>query len=128
MEDLPVFRAPKKRKLVQNRRDEEKVPTPASTDGTAADTESQFPSETANVVRVRKLNKPMRTGIVFSNKVRDHGSDEPSTALVPVDSSNDRLKDMTNRFIGSTGQVIDEDKHMYAPVKLFHLTYPDIEL
>lgn len=128
MEGLPVFRAPKKRKLVQTRRGDEETSTPPLKDSNAATTEGDTADEIANVIRVRKPNSIARTGIKFSDTVRSHGDGGETTALVPIHSSSDKLTDMANRFIGSTGQVVDEDKHMYVSVKLSYTVCESINL
>ena len=118
MEPVPVFRAPKKRKLIQspNRRNNDELVSTREQEKGALDESANLDvvDNIATVIRARKSNRSAKSGITFSNTVRPVDNTDESKALVHADTSNDKLQDMSNRFVGSTGQVVDVDNHMYV--------------
>lgn len=125
MDEVPVFRAPKRRKFAKatNAETPPESTTPVRSDDDGLS--SQVPSDDeapATFPRLKKSLKPSRLGVTFTSNDRSHAEDESGLALVPVDTANDRLKDVANRFVGTTGQVVDVDRHMYKPPLQFPIT------
>lgn len=128
MEDVPVFRAPKRRKFAKATHAE--TPPESTTqlhaDDIALSLEGPSDDEVpAAIPRYKKPHKSSRLGVTFTSNDRSHAEYDNGLALVPVDTANDRLKDVANRFVGTTGQVVDVDKHMYklpfqAPDRVKH--------
>jgi hypothetical protein len=118
MEQLPVFRTSKKRKIVQLKKEEGEVELPQDDPDTVVkpgDEGSDGGSEPTKVVRARKPNRTLKNGLSFSAALRPGSNNDESTSLVLADCSGDKLEDMSNRFIGSTiGQSVDADQHMYV--------------
>jgi hypothetical protein len=69
----------------------------------------------AQILRQRKTNKNRRQGIEFST-LRPSTATEPtmSNSLATVQPEVHRLKAISDRFVGHTGQVVDVDKHMFV--------------
>jgi hypothetical protein len=67
------------------------------------------------ILRLRKTNKNRRQGIEFST-IRPSTTTEPtmSNSLATVQPEVHRLKAISDRFVGHTGQVVDVDKHMFV--------------
>lgn len=116
MEEVPVFRAPKRRKFAKATHAET---PPESTTQVHADDDglsSEVPSDDEAPAAVPRYKKPLKSsklGVTFTSNDRSHGDDKSGLAPAPVDTANDRLKDVANRFVGTTGQAVDVDKHMY---------------
>lgn len=113
MEEAPLFRAPKRRKTTQFHDTNEEPLLPQRKEdeelsGAADEGEQGYVSKT---VKLRKPFRNIRGGITFSTSSRAVGDLSDPTALMPADTLNDRPRDMTNRFVGSTGQVVDIDNH-----------------
>jgi hypothetical protein len=111
MEDAPVFRVPKKRKVIQPRHDIENKDRPLEETET---TDGDGHEEPTHVARARKQFRNARGGITFSTASRPTDASDESWALIQQETSSDKLRDLSNRFVGSTGQVVDVDKHMYV--------------
>lgn len=109
-----MFRPAKRRKFVRHH---EREPSPSTEQGSESQGDVEATAETsqgvdlASIIRARKQNKT-RGGVSFANTKNAHQDrTDDSTALVKPDSA-DRLKDMKNRFVGSTGQIVDVDENM----------------
>lgn len=121
MEDLPIFRASKKRKFVRHKNlvedDDGEVEDQSSNTQALPETLNDAVDDevkVSNILKLRKQNKA-RGGVQFSNiKSRDEYQDEDafSTALVPTEMKEDSLQDVSSRFTKSTGPVVDVDRHM----------------
>jgi hypothetical protein len=132
-----VTRAPKRRKIIRVRRQEEDAGDTSDAINLPAWKQSADPENTAQadlprtndgdgnngaselsvteILRRRKTGKQRRAGIEFSNTRTGTRSNAPptSTALVPIDERQNALESTTNRFTPQTGQVADtQDKHM----------------
>lgn len=119
MDELPIFRAPKRRKFAKPTHAETLSDTtaPVRIDDDGLSSEGSSDDEaSATVSRSKKPIKTSRLGVTFTSNGRNHAEDGDEVALAPVVPADDRLKDMTNRFVGTTGQVVDVDKHMYVPL------------
>lgn len=118
MEAVPVFRAPRKRKITQaSQQSHEKTTNQQDEvqEATSGAHEGEEGKILRDVVRASKSRRMPKSGMQFSNTiVRDSEGDSPLT-VVPVDSTGEGSRDMSNRFVSSTGQqVVDVDKHMYV--------------
>lgn len=118
MEPLPVFRAPKRRRFtkpLQAERPSSAPPlTQADNNEPSSDEERSGGEADANVSLLRRPTKHPKAGVSFTSNVRASDEGSHDLALMPADTSSERLKNMANRFIGTTGQVVDVDKHMYG--------------
>lgn len=73
-------------------------------------------ADVSTLIRARKPFKRPATGVRFStSKARPGQDDDNHGVLVKADQSVDRPVDITQRFIGSSGQVVDVDQHMFVP-------------
>ena len=131
MDEMPVFRAAKRRKFA--RPHERSSPDPAqqlasfsrdeggqpANDNTEVDRDGTMIG-ISNLIRARKNVRRPVTGVQFSTIRTPREADEGvSTALVQSDQTVDKPIDITGRFVGSTGQVVHDDKHMFvAPSRL----------
>lgn len=125
MEELPVFRAAKRRKHTKGQ--SETIPD-STTSGPATssinlpsgDNANSEDNESADIdvstlIRARKQLRRPATGVHFStSKVRLGQDDGNDGALVKADQTVDRPIDITQRFIGSSGQVVNVDQHMFV--------------
>ena len=117
MEELPTFRAPKRRKTAQRRQGEDETGIAQGKEDRVVSeaTNTSGEEEVAGLVQIPKPFRRARPGIKFSTNSRPNGEQTEFSALVPADTSNERLSHMSSRFVGSgSGQVVDVDKHMYV--------------
>ena len=126
MEEVPVFRAAKRRKFVRSQdlsssdsaRQSTRL-TPNGSSQRASDDDDGGKDENhfgiPNLIRARKHVRRPVTGVQFSTT--KHGREpenELSTGPVRSDDNVDKPIDITSRFVGSTGQVVNVDKHMFV--------------
>ncbi|OAP65213.1 hypothetical protein AYL99_01185 [Fonsecaea erecta] len=125
MEDVPVFRAVKRRKFIRPQDSSAESPNAASsktndavTSGgleTSDDDDDGDEGGISSLLRARKHIRKAVTGVKFSNTKFMHGADETTgMEVVKSDQNVDKPIDITNRFVGSTGQVVNVDQHMVA--------------
>ncbi|KIW95930.1 uncharacterized protein Z519_02996 [Cladophialophora bantiana CBS 173.52] len=123
MEEIPIFRAAKRRKFIRFQQEpfEESATTTTPTDdapsaggdGTRDDDGDE--GAISNLIRARKHVRKVVSGVQFSNaKVMQRADDTTSTEAARSDQIVDKPIDIVNRFVGSTGQVVNVDKHMVA--------------
>ena len=116
MEELPTFRAPKRRKFAKfaPARRPSSAPPLAQGDNDRPDADStNSGTDDDNVqFQVRKAFRPSKLGVSFTSNAPAQREESNGLAIVPTDTTSDRLKQVTDRFIGTTGQVVDVDKHM----------------
>ncbi|EXJ89525.1 hypothetical protein A1O3_02592 [Capronia epimyces CBS 606.96] len=127
MDEVAVFRSSKRRKInrTQHERSPEPQTLPESTpigdgdqQGDKADAQQSDASEVdlSNLIRARKhVRKPV-AGVQFSNTKTTHrlDADGSQSATFRAEQAIDKPIDIGNRFVSSTGQVIDVDQHMVA--------------
>ncbi len=116
MDELPLFRGPKRRKTTQIRHASDEPVLPPEEDGGKFEApDGGDEDHVSKLVRARKLFRSAKSGVIFSTTSRLDGEESESMAPVPVETSNGQVRDMSNRFVGSTGQVADADNnHMYV--------------
>jgi hypothetical protein len=107
MDSAPVFRAPKRRKVFRSTIEDVKEPEIDAHHGSSSNDE-------VGVVRKSKTSRAQKKGVMFSNTVISNREEGSASALVQAETSSEGFKDMSNRFVSSTGQVVDVDKHMYV--------------
>jgi ribosomal protein L21E len=116
MEDVPLFRAPKRRKFAKPLLAEKSSSAPRlaqDSEHYRSDSRSSGDEQDTVQAHLRKSVKPSRLGVSFASNSRAHKDDEGQLAVVSANTTSDGLHQMTNRFVGTTGQVVDVDKHMY---------------
>ena len=133
MEEIPIFRASKRRKHNKVHDDstaEIAIDQPTISELDRPVTEGELPrnetqdedDESSNagggggVIRARKQFRRPVTGVSFSNS-RPCEHDERNSSLVKIsvsDEAKNRPVEITDRFISSTGQVVDVDEHMFV--------------
>ncbi len=82
----------------------------------------------AEILKMRKAQRNRRHGVEFSNaRTNISSEDAVSTSLTTVDPQPDKLRAISDRFVGHTGQVVDVDKHMFVlpSTSLVHLLLRD---
>jgi hypothetical protein len=122
---LPVFRAPKRRKVGKvNLAEDGNDISEATRDSPEA---QPIQDHESTVPLSRRPKKPHRSGVTFRSSNNAH-TDSEAMALARSEPSNDRLLDIASRFTGTTGQVVDVDKNMYVhPVPIdFDSVKPEI--
>jgi hypothetical protein len=73
-------------------------------------------TKVTSLIKARKTLRRPITGVHFStSKTRPGEDDDNNGALVKADQAVDRPIDITQRFVGSSGQVVDVDQHMFVP-------------
>jgi hypothetical protein len=124
MDEMPIFKSSKRRKLTRPR-DLQEVDQEAATqnlddtDVTTAkhdqdDDESPKAAGVSGVIKARALRRPVG-GVQFSTaRPMHHDGDDNSFALRKLDADEDKRIDIGNRFVGSTGHVVNDDKHMFV--------------
>ena len=117
MEEVPLFRAPKRRKVIKPPHVESDATTPTTSqdrDGSPIDGEQSGNEAYAPAHRLKKPFKPSRPGVTFTSNARTRVEAPDTMTVVPSSTADDRLKDISNRFVGITGGTVDVDKHMYV--------------
>lgn len=129
MEEAPIFRASKRRKhlriqeeppedlLQVEEKDQQSAHGPNSRAHPESDDSNEETPSNGGVVRARKNFRRPVTGVSFSNnKVGNTSSDgNPRSSLVKAtDESTRKPIDITDRFVSSTGQVVNVDQHMFV--------------
>jgi hypothetical protein len=121
MEGTPLFRPSKRSKFVRRHSSsEEEIAKPdlqaASEDGDFAQLAEKQSLSMNEILKLRQQTRSRGTGVSFSNTKTIAVEDMPEArALALVDPASDRLKAMSDRFIGHSDQVVDVDKHMCVP-------------
>lgn len=132
MEEVPVFRSAKRRKFTRAHQEpsspEEQVPaSPGANGGAGEPVSDEIENEDedgvaiSNLIRARKhVRKPV-TGVHFSTAraAREAEEDNATSTVAKSDTAVDKPIDITNRFIGSTGQVVNVDRHMFVSPSSF---------
>lgn len=128
MEEVAIFRSSKRRKFNRTQHEPaQDAPTalsPASPTKDVVESRDEDVEESkqdgddagvSNLIRARKHHRRLVGGVQFSNTKSTHeasnDNDGTSTAMVKAEENP---IDITNRFIGSTGQVVDVDQHMFV--------------
>ncbi|KAJ0416034.1 hepatocellular carcinoma-associated antigen 59-domain-containing protein [Aspergillus carlsbadensis] len=113
------FRPFKRRKFQRRRPDDtdSQQESPASNDASVTqDFQSDVETvQTADAMRIRRLQRSRKGGIEFSAASRPTAGQASKTSF-PIttaeDTEGDRLRAMCDRFTAHTGQTVDVDKHM----------------
>lgn len=119
-EEVNLFRPAKRRKVQRSRLRAQdgntniEVDSPSTEPSTRNSDQSNEPA-IAEILRLRKANKSRRHGIEFSN-TRNNAAYEAgmSNSVALIDPQVDKLKAISDRFVGHTGQIVDVDKHMFV--------------
>jgi hypothetical protein len=116
-----LFRPFKRRKFQRRRPDDtdSQQESPASNDASVTqDPQSDVETvQTADALRLRRLQRSRKGGIEFSATSRPTAGQASKTSLPTTtaeDTEGDRLRAMCDRFTAHTGQTVDVDKHMYG--------------
>lgn len=118
--DTALFRPNKRRKFqrarprTQDGDSKVEVASPDQQNSTSPGDEAEGPA-IASILKLRKQQKPRQRGIEFSN-TRTNTVEEATTSssLTLREPQPDKLRAITDRFVGHTGQVVDVDKHMFV--------------
>lgn len=127
---MAVFRSAKRRKI--NRPEKEKspetAPLPLSTLTREDEDQQKEDGETSiedssevdlsNLIRARRHVRRPVAGVQFSTTKPTHSPDDESAAS-KVEQTVDKPIGITNRFVSSSGQVIDVDQHMFVSPPVF---------
>lgn len=128
MDEAPVFRATKKRKFARSRNTQADENVDVDVDinlnkslpeQLAESIASSDEVNISNLLKLRKQNRQRNTGVQFSQQKRIEDDDDglrEDMALATIDPAEERLRNISNRFVGSTGPVVDVDKHMFVPI------------
>ena len=118
MDDIPIFRAPKRRRFNKPATQAEDNPT---IDTFTLVSPDHSASENANdenkpaVIRAQRQSASRKTGISFSASTRAGQFNRPDAmALIPSDAPSPPMTDIPSRFVNPGGQVANVDKHMYV--------------
>lgn len=118
MDETPLFRANKRRKFIRQKQETSELNSQTEDQPSNQDISSVGDDDVdvTTLIKTRKQARPRATGVLFSQQKRFEGGDEPTNTLdlVKVDPEEERLRQISNRFVGSTGQVVDDDKHMFV--------------
>ena len=120
MENAPVFRAAKRRRLAK--------PFKTSTADASSNSQSQAleqldqhhggqsgDGEYSTVIRASRNSRYTRTGLRFSVASRRTETESDEAApLVPRGEAKDSPNAMSGRFVGAGGQIIEVDRNMYV--------------
>lgn len=126
MVGVPVFRATKRRRFARPREEtlsdsaHQAALTKAGEyaerqDDGDENVHDEAEAGVSNLIRAKKHIRRAATGVQFSTtKVTREANHDTSKALVKSDVSVEKRIDITNRFVGGTGQVVNDDKHMFV--------------
>lgn len=118
MEELPIFRANKRRKFAREKAIKLPISPGDTQDQEVPDNEASHSDDETNVsslIKLRNQNRSRNVGVRFSQDKRaEEDGALDNLALTKVDPDEERLRDISNRFVGGTGQVVDVDKHMFV--------------
>ncbi|KAJ9498808.1 hypothetical protein LTR99_005115 [Exophiala xenobiotica] len=122
MEEIPVFRSAKRRKVARPRHADSSEPTTDQTSATATATEvvedrdEKDEIELSDLIRARKNYRKPAGGVHFSTTrdTPDNGQDHGISTVFNADQGPVKPIDISGRFVSSTGQVVDVDQHMVA--------------
>ena len=111
-----LFRPAKRRKFQRLRTE---LGSPDSEDAAGADDLASDGPALTQILKQRKANRNRHHGIEYStakaNAEMNSTMPENSTMIEP---QAERLKSISDRFVGHTGQVVDVDRHMFVqPLK-----------
>ena len=113
MEEIPLFRAPKRRKVYRLAAESEE--DSAIKDATGQPSNTHDAAEEPSTI-VRAQRHPLRrTGVNFttsSHRLLEENKDDLAQESSATSTAN--LQKIPERFIGSGGQVVNVDKHMYV--------------
>lgn len=126
MDELPTFKASKRRKFARHRSEEKDIEIETTTPdrnvvvSNLDEQNEKHGVEAARVVKPRKHGKT-RGGVLFSTshqemERRGEHEDESSSALMAASRPGELLKDISSRFTGSIGHTVDVDKHMCVSI------------
>lgn len=114
-----MFRAPKRRKVVKGAKGdaENLAKAAASPQEPASDQGHSDDGIETTAPRARRPNKHPKTGVTFTSTFRSRlANADDELALIPASEPPSKLRDMSERFTGTTGQVVNVDKHMYVAI------------
>jgi|SRR5271156_5830233 len=117
MEQTPSFRPPKRRKFTRRHSssDDEIAQPGTQTVNEDGGFAAEKPSlSVAEIKKMRNQNRSRVAGVSFSNP-RSTSADDllEVNALSVIDHKSDKLKAMSDRFVGHSDLVVDVDKHMF---------------
>lgn len=117
MDDVPLFRASKRRKYARPKNEEsENAVSEHGDDSHGPSGVDSQDVDVSAVLKMRKANKARQTGVSFTNIPSriDQNAEVKAWIKAAPDEEDDKLQDIGSRFVKSTGQVVDVDKHMYV--------------
>ena len=125
-EEAALFRPVKRRKFQRARPSvEHEEPGAEPSAGEMGATASNISGESAEertiaeILRMRTASKRRGLGVEFSNKKPDAVDGLADIeSLRTTEAQADKLKAISDRFVGHTGQVVDVDKHMLVSFSL----------
>src|SRR4051794_4528215 len=127
-DDVALFRPAKRRKFHRPKRanEDQDVDAPlASPDNEEQSNHTSDAPALTEILKLRKANRNRRQGIEFSTtKPVGEAESSMSTSLTTIEPQADRLRAISDRFIGHTGQVVDVDKHMFVLTRMHK--YPSL--
>jgi len=116
--DTALFRPAKRRKFQRPKRanEDQDVDAPlASPDKEEQSNHTSDAPALTEILKLRKANRNRRQGIEFSTaKSVAEAESSMSDSLTTIEPPPDRLRAISDRFVGHTGQVVDVDKHMFV--------------
>jgi hypothetical protein len=125
MDEVPLFKSSKRRKLARPR-DREIKKDESATHSVSGDqplvtvrtdtSDDERPGSTglSGVIKARTVRRPTG-GVQFSTaKATLDNHDDASLALQKLDVDGVQMIDIGSRFVGSTGHVVNDDKHMFV--------------
>ncbi|OAL17902.1 hypothetical protein AYO22_11166 [Fonsecaea multimorphosa] len=122
MEEVPIFRATKRRKFARPHQESSaespdaaalKTDDVVSSGGHETRDDDEDEGGISSLIRARKHVRKAVSGVQFSNtKVTQRADKATEMEVIKPDQDADKPIDITNRFVGSTGQVVNVDQHM----------------
>ena len=120
MDDAPVFRATKRRRLAKASKTSTEDASPSSltqalTETGQHDGSQSDDGEYSTVIRASRTSRPIRTGLNFSiASRRSEAETDEAALLVPKGEARENINAMSGRFVGAGGQIIEVDRNMYV--------------
>jgi hypothetical protein len=120
MEEIPVFRSAKRRKVARPRHADssesttDQTSTTATATGEVEDRDEKDEIELSDLIRARKNYRKPAGGVHFSTTrdTPDNGQEHGSSTVFNADQGPVKPIDISGRFVSSTGQIVDVDQHM----------------
>ncbi|KPI39250.1 uncharacterized protein AB675_5228 [Cyphellophora attinorum] len=108
MDEVPLFRAPKRRKVDPTATTRGRTVSPGPETGDGNDDDGP------QMLTLRRPARPGKTGVLFTSAKAGPSDRSADMTVMKAAAPEQHLEDIAGRFVGSAGHRIDVDHHMLA--------------